>query len=87
MIRLVLFLVRILAIAAGFHWLADRPGMIVLDWQGYVVETTVFRAVILFAILFGIVNVAWALVRSLWKSPAAIGSASSDWRWAKAISA
>ncbi len=73
MIRLVLFLVGVLAIAAGFHWLADRPGMIVLDWQGYVVETTVFRAVILFAILFGIVNVAWALVRSLWKSPAAIG--------------
>lgn len=73
MIRLVLFLVGVLAIAAGFHWLADRPGTLVLDWQGYVIETSVFRAVILFAILFGIVNAAWALFRYLWKSPAAIG--------------
>lgn len=73
MIRLVLFLLGVIAIAAGFHWLADRPGSLVLDWQGYVIETSVFRAVILFAILFGLANAAWALVRQLWRSPAAIG--------------
>lgn len=74
MIRLVLFLLGVIAIAAGFHWLADRPGSLVLDWQGYVIETSVFRAVILFAILFGIVNAGWALVRQLWRTPAAIGN-------------
>lgn len=73
MIRLVLFLLGVIAIAAGFHWLADRPGSLVLDWQGYVIETSVFRAVILFAILFGVVNIAWALTRQLWRTPAAIG--------------
>lgn len=73
MIRLVLFLLGVIAIAAGFHWLADRPGSLVLDWQGYVIETSVFRAVILFAILFGAVNIAWALTRQLWRTPAAIG--------------
>ena len=51
MIRLVIFLLVILAIAAGLHWLADRPGTIVVEWQGYVAETSVFRAFILLLML------------------------------------
>ena len=33
MIRLVIFLLGVLAIAAGLHWLADRPGTIVVEFQ------------------------------------------------------
>ena len=56
MIRLVAFLLVVLAIAAGLHWLADRPGTIVVEWQGYIAETSVFRAfVILLLLLMGVV--------------------------------
>ena len=44
MIRLLAFFLAVLAIAAGLHWLADRPGTIVVEWQDYVAETSVFRA-------------------------------------------
>jgi HemY protein len=73
MLRLVLFLASILAAAAGLHWLADRPGNLTLSWQGYVVETSAFRAAILLAMLVTASILGWALVRQLWKSPAAIG--------------
>ncbi len=36
MIRLVLFLIVILGVIMGLHWLADRPGTIVIEWQDYV---------------------------------------------------
>ncbi len=73
MIRLVLFLLGILAVTAGLHWLADRPGNLTLDWQGYVVETSVFRAVILFTMAVALTTLVWSAIRHLWKSPAAIG--------------
>jgi HemY protein len=73
MIRLALFLLAILAAAAGLHWLADRPGSLVVDWQGYTVETSVFRAVIIFATLVTACVVAWSLLRGLWRTPGAIG--------------
>ena len=73
MTRLVLFLVAILAIAAGLDWLADRPGTIVVEWQGYVAETSVFRAFILLLALVAAALVTWSALRSLWSSPASVG--------------
>jgi HemY protein len=73
MIRLVLFLLAILAVAAGLHWLADRPGNIVIEWQGYIVETSVFRAFIIVTAAIGVLLAIWALLRQLWSSPAALG--------------
>ncbi len=34
MIRIVLFLVLIGALSLGVAWLADRPGDVVIVWQG-----------------------------------------------------
>ena len=73
MIRIVLYLIVVLAIAAGLDWLADRPGTIVVDWQGYVAETSVFRAFILLLLLIGAALLAWSALRWLWSSPAAVG--------------
>jgi HemY protein len=73
MIRLVLFLLGVLAIVAGLHWLADRPGTITVEWLGYVAETSVFRALIILIGLFALAFVAWSLLRQLWRSPAAVG--------------
>ncbi|MGE3064304.1 MAG: heme biosynthesis protein HemY [Hyphomicrobiaceae bacterium] len=74
MVRLLLFLAGVALAAAGLHWLADRPGSLVVDWQGYLIETSVFRALILLAVLIVVAVVAWSLVRQVWRGPATVGS-------------
>jgi len=74
MIRLVLFLVGGAVLASALAWLADRPGTLVMNWQGYVIETSVFRAVVLFALLVAIAVLVWTIVRQIWQSPAAVGN-------------
>lgn len=74
MLRLVLFLCAILAVATGLHWLADRPGDIALNWQGYRLETSFFRGVLLLGLLMGLTVLGWGLVRRLWRTPASIGN-------------
>jgi HemY protein len=48
MIRLILFLVVVAVLAVAAAWVADDPGSVALDWQGYVVETSA-------AVLIGVV--------------------------------
>jgi len=73
MIRLVLFLAGVAAAAAGLAWLADRPGGLMLTWQGYEVETSLFRAVVILAMLLALGLLAWSIFRQLWLSPAMVG--------------
>jgi HemY protein len=73
MIRVVLYLVGVAALAAGLSWLADRPGSLVISWQGYEIETSVFRAVVIAALTTGAAIFAWSLVRQVLLSPAALG--------------
>ncbi|MGE3917538.1 MAG: heme biosynthesis protein HemY, partial [Hyphomicrobiaceae bacterium] len=73
MIRLVLYLVAVAALATGMSWLADRPGMMVINWEGYEVETSVFKAVVVLALLMATVLFLWSLLRQLWSSPATLG--------------
>lgn len=73
MIRLVLFLVAILGVVMGLHWLADRPGTIVVEWQDYVAETSVFRAFVGMLALLALAVVAWSILRGIWMSPASLG--------------
>ena len=69
MIRLVAFLLVILALAAGLHWLADRPGTIIVDWLGYVAETSMFRALIILALRASAGMLAWSLLRAALAQP------------------
>jgi len=73
MLRLVLFLLAVSALAFGLSWLADRPGSLVVQWQGYQLETSVFRAIVILAVLLGLAIVLWSVLRQIWNSPAAIG--------------
>ena len=66
MVRVILFLLAIAALATGLSWLADRPGDLVLNWEGYEVQTTVFRAVVIFSAIL-----ASPALLSLKPSPAA----------------
>jgi HemY protein len=70
MIRLLAFFLAILGIAAGLHWLADRPGSIVIQWQDYLAETSVFGAFVILLLLLGALLLLSALLRWLWSSPA-----------------
>ena len=72
MTRLVLFLVAAVAVAMGLSWLSDhdRPASLVINWMGYEIETTVFRAVVLLAFLVGLSIFAWSIIRQIWTSPA-----------------
>ena len=74
MLRLVVFLIAVAAAGAGLAWLADRPGQIVIDWEGTQVETTVFYAVIITALTLAAAIILWSILRGVWQSPAAIGN-------------
>lgn len=73
MVRLVVYLLMIALIASGLAWLADRPGTLQIAWQGYDIETSVFRAVVILAALVATLVFLWSVFRALWNSPAAIG--------------
>lgn len=74
MLRLIGFLVAVALVAAGLAWLADRPGELTVDWQGYVIETSVFRAIVLLFAVVVAALVVWSLFRNVWQSPAAVGT-------------
>lgn len=73
MIRLVLILLGAVALSAGLSWLADQPGSISITWPGYVVETSIFRAAVIAALLIGASIFLWSIARQIWTSPAAVG--------------
>jgi len=72
MTRLVLFLLGVILLASGLAWLADRPGSLLITWQGYEVETSVFRAVVIFAALIGLALLVWTVLGQIWSSPAVV---------------
>lgn len=70
MLRLVLFLFGVLAMAMGLSWLAENPGTITFDWLGYRAEPTVFQAVVGLILLVASVMFVATLLRQIWQSPA-----------------
>ena len=73
MIRILIFLFAVSILAAGLHWLADRPGTIVVEWQDYVAETSVFLAVVLLVLLVALLLLLGWLLTRVWFGPAAVG--------------
>jgi HemY protein len=87
MIRVILFLAAILALATGLSWLADRPGNIAITWEGYDVTVSVFHAVVVGAIALAVAALAWSLVRQLWNGPASVGDFMNRRRQARGLEA
>ncbi len=73
MIRVALYILLVGAIAFWAAWLADRPGDLVLDWQGWHVETSVMVAAVGIVAIVVVLMVAWTLVRWILHGPSAIG--------------
>jgi HemY protein len=72
MIRVALYLAGILTLTAGLHWLASRDGSIRIEWLGHIVELSVLSGIVMLATLLGAVLLTWALLRHVWRSPAAL---------------
>src|SRR6478672_3370617 len=71
MIRLLLFILGIIAAALALAWLADRPGSITIDWMGYQIKASAFVGAIALA---AALMLAWSLLRYLLSRPAAMAS-------------
>lgn len=73
MIRLVVYLLLIAAVATGLGWLADRPGTVVINWQGYEYNESVFKTIVLLSVAMATIIFLWSVLRTIWHTPAAIG--------------
>ncbi len=72
MIRLIVFLVLLAAAALGLSWLADRPGEIVLTWQGMRIETSVLVGLAGLIGAFIVLLVIWSLLRFIFRLPSLV---------------
>ena len=74
MIRVLLYVVVVFLLAAGFVWLAERPGELLIDWQGYEIRTSVMVAVIGAAALIALIALVGAFIKAVLRTPQAVGS-------------
>jgi HemY protein len=69
MIRVVTFLLAVAVLAAGFVWVADRPGDVAVTWMGYRVETSMMVAALAVVALAIVLMMLWTIVRVVLRSP------------------
>ncbi|PVB61525.1 heme biosynthesis HemY N-terminal domain-containing protein [Labrenzia sp. 011] len=69
MIRVLLFIVLLFAVASGFAWLSDVPGMISISWNGYVWEQPPAVVAVIAGVLLAILLVVVWVIRVILKSP------------------
>ncbi len=69
MIRILSYVVLIFLAAWGFAWLADRPGEMVIAWQGVQYQVTLLVAVSAIVSIIAAVMIFWWLLRTLLRSP------------------
>jgi HemY protein len=72
MIRILTYVLIVFALAGGFAWLADRPGDLVMTWQGMRYEVSLLVAAVAVTALVAIVMFAWWLVKTVFWSPVLI---------------
>ena len=63
MFRVPLYFLLLIALAFGLAWLVDRPGEILLNWQGYRVKTSVLVALGVVLALALLLTIIWNLLR------------------------
>jgi len=74
MIRVVLFLILVGVLAFGTVWLADRPGDVIVTWQGWRIETSVLVASAALVLLIAIVMLVWSIIRAILHTPKRIAA-------------
>jgi HemY protein len=74
MIRVLLFIVGVIAAALGLAWFADRPGSITIDWLGYEIKASAFVGALVLVALVVALILALSLLRFLLSRPAAMSA-------------
>jgi HemY protein len=69
MIRILLFLIVVFAMGLGFAWLADRPGDMVVTFDGYQYQVSLMVAAVAVVAIVAAVMISWWLLRTIWNSP------------------
>jgi len=69
MTRIVAFLIVVGLIALGAAWLADRPGEVVLTWQGMRTKTSLMVVAAAVLVAMAVVIALWTLLRAILRSP------------------
>ncbi|TJX32878.1 MAG: heme biosynthesis protein HemY, partial [Mesorhizobium sp.] len=69
MIRILIFLAVVFALGLGFAWLADRPGDMVITFNGYQYQVSLMVAAVAVVAVVAAVMIVWWLIKSLWNSP------------------
>jgi HemY protein len=69
MIRVVLFLIVVGALALGVAWFADRPGDVVVTWQGMRIETSLMVLGGVLLATMAVLALIWTLLRAIVRSP------------------
>jgi HemY protein len=73
MIRLLIFIALVFVAALGSAWVADRPGLVTLDWQGYRIEVGLMTAVVALAAIVAVCILVWNLALFVLRSPDLVG--------------
>ena len=73
MIKLIWRFLLLAALAAGFAWLADRPGTLTVRWLGREIEMTFVAGAALAFVAVLAIWFFWSMFRRLWNSPQSVG--------------
>ena len=87
MIRSLMFFLAVGAAAVGAAWFADRPGDIILHWQGYTIETSLGVALAFVLAVALVLMLLWSLLRLLFRAPGMLSFAARGRRQAKGYAA
>ena len=74
MVRVLLFIIGVIAAALVLAWFADRPGAITIEWLGYEIKTSAFVGALTLAAIVAALMFAWALLHYLLTRPAAMAA-------------
>jgi HemY protein len=83
MIRVLVYLAIVAAIAVGAVWLADRPGEVAITWQGRRVDTSVMVLIVTVAAVAVATTLLWSIVRFIMRSPMLFARARQSRRGAR----
>lgn len=87
MIRVLIFLVLLAVATWGAVWLAERPGDVVVVWQGYRIETSLAAAAVAVVALAMAVMFVWSIVSTIVRLPGIFGMARRTRRKEKGFTA
>src|SRR5258706_488339 len=72
MIRVIIYLIVLAALAYGAVWLAERPGEVAITWRGERIDTSVMVLAAAIAAVVGAGGFIWSILRALLRPPQAI---------------